>query len=141
VAAGLTAFGEVEMVGKKAQDIAQKNTDLQKLALTEDEQAILHPLYSIKNAVSQLGTGVNAAEAISTELVSMKSDFAAAADDIDSFINDVTGNASVDDLQSDAEYVKSDYDALQKLCNTLLTPVPVKVISQSQMTKVVNVKS
>ena len=57
VAAGLTAYGEVEMVGKKAQDIAQKNTDLQNLAVTQDEQAILHPLYSIKNAVSQLGSG------------------------------------------------------------------------------------
>jgi hypothetical protein len=138
VAAGLTAFGEVEMVGKKAADVAQKNTDLQNLALTEDEQAILHPLYSIKNAVATLGNGVNAAEAISKELLSLADDFTAAAEDIDSFISDVTGNASVDDLTSDAAYVKSDYDALQTLCNTLLTPVPTAVVSQSQMTKVVN---
>lgn len=137
-AAGLTAFGEVEMVGKKAADIAQKNTDMQNLGLTEDEQAILHPLYSIKNAVAQLGTGVDAAEAISKELLSMKDDFVAAAADIDSFINDVTSNASADDLASDAAYVKSDYDALQTLCNTLMTPVPTQVVSQSQMTKVVN---
>lgn len=140
-AAGLTAFGEVEMAGKKAQDIAQKNTDMQNLALTEDEQAILHPLYSIKNAVARLGTGVTAAEAISEELLRMADDFQAAVDDIDGFINDVTANASADDLKSDAEYVKSDYDALQKLCNALLTPVPTKVVSQSQMTKVVDAKS
>lgn len=137
-AAGLTAFGEVEMVGKKAADIAQKNTDMQKLGLTEDEQAILHPLYSIKNAVAQLGTGVNAAEAISKELLSMSDDFSAAADDLESFINDVTSNASVSDLQSDAAYVKSDYDTLLTLCNSLLTPVPTQVVSQAQMTKVVN---
>lgn len=138
VAAGLTAFGEVEMVGKKAADIAQKNTDMENLGLTEDEQAILHPLYSIKNAVARLGTGVDAAEAISKELLSMKDDFSAAAADIESFISDVTGNASANDLTSDAAYVKSDYDALQTLCNTLMTPVPTQVVSQSQMTKVVN---
>ncbi|WP_425073364.1 hypothetical protein [Sagittula sp. S175] len=141
VAAGLTAFGEVEMVGKKAQDIAQKNTDLQKLALTEDEQAILHPLYSIKNAVRRLGTGVDAAEKISSQLESMANDFAAAAGDIDTFLNDLTANASADDLEQDAEYVKSDYDALQKLISALLTPVPVQQVTQEQMTKVVNAKS
>lgn len=141
VAAGLTAFGEVEMVGKKAQDIAQKNTDLQKLALTEDEQAILHPLYSIKNAVRRLGTGVDAAEKISSQLESMANDFGAAAGDIDAFLNDLTANASADDLEQDAEYVKSDYDALQKLISALLTPVPVQQVTQEQMTKVVNAKS
>ena len=141
VAAGLTAFGEVEMVGKKAQDIAQKNTDLQKLALTEDEQAILHPLYSIKNAVRRLGTGVDAAEKISSQLESMANDFAAAAGDIDTFLNDLTANVSADDLEQDAEYVKSDYDALQKLISALLTPVPVQQVTQEQMTKVVNAKS
>ena len=71
----------------------------------------------------------------------MKDDFQAAADDIDLFIQDVTANASADDLKGDAEYVKSDYDELQKLCNTLLTPVPSKVVSQSAMTKVVDAKS
>ncbi|MEN9986629.1 MAG: hypothetical protein RI925_2131 [Pseudomonadota bacterium] len=141
VAAGLTAYGEVEMVGKKAQDIAQKNTDLQNLAVTQDEQAILHPLYSIKNAVSQLSSGVSAAEEISKELLSMKDDFQAAIDDIDTFINDLTKGVDADDLESDAEYVKSDYDTLQKLCNTLLTPVPTAVVSQSQMAKVVEAKS
>ncbi|RSZ60515.1 hypothetical protein HF313_19470 [Massilia atriviolacea] len=141
VAAGLTAFGEIEMVGKKAADVVQKNTDMQNLALTEDEQAILHPLYAIKNAVSSLSTGVNAAEAISTELVSMADDFSAAAQDIDSFISDVTSGATADDLSSDAAYVKSDYDTLQALCNTLLTPVPTQVVSQSQMSKVVDVQS
>lgn len=137
-AAGLTVYGEIEMVGKKANDTAQMNTDLQNLALTEDEQAILHPLYSIKNAVAQLGTGINAAEAISKELLSMSDDFSAAADDLESFISDVTSNASVSDLQSDATYVKSDYDTLLSLCNSLLTPVPTQIVSQTQMTKVVN---
>lgn len=141
VAAGLTAYGEVEMVGKKAQDIAQKNTDLQNLAVTQDEQAILHPLYSIKNAVSQLGSGVIAAEEISKELLSMKNDFQDAINDIDSFINDLTADVDADDLESDAEYVKSDYDTLQQLCNTLLAPVPTAVVSQSQMATVVEAKS
>lgn len=141
VAAGLTAFGEVEMVGKKAADVAQKNTDMQKLALTEDEQAILHPLYTIKNAVAQLGTGVTAAEEISKELLAMQDDFQAAVDDIDTFLSDITAGASADDLESDAEYVKSDYDSLQQLCNALLTPVPVKVVTQSQMANVVDSKS
>jgi hypothetical protein len=141
VAAGLTAYGEVEMVGKKAQDIAQKNTDLQNLAVTQDEQAILHPLYSIKNAVSQLGSGVIAAEEISKELLSMKNDFQDAVNDIDSFINDLTADVDADDLESDAEYVKSDYDTLQQLCNTLLAPVPTAVVSQSQMATVVEAKS
>lgn len=133
VSAGLTVFGEVEMAGKKAQDVAQINTDLQNIALTEDEQAILHPLYTIRNAVSQLGNGVNAAESISKELLVMANDFGAAADDAETFIQDVSGGVSESQLELDAEYLLSDYDALAKLCDMLIAPLPSQNVSIQQM--------
>lgn len=43
-AAGLSIYGEVEMVGDKAQDVADLNTDLENVPLTQDEEAILRPI-------------------------------------------------------------------------------------------------
>jgi DNA repair exonuclease SbcCD ATPase subunit len=133
VAAGLTTYGEVEMVGKKAHDVAEKNTDLENLALTQDEQAILHPIYSIKHAVSTLSDGVNAAEAIGKGLKSLQDNFNSAQTDLEGFLEDVTSNVSLEDLQSDVSYVQSDYSELEKLCNTLLSPLPTRVVSQSAL--------
>jgi len=140
-AAGLTAYGEVEMVGKKANDTAQLNTDLESLALTQDEEAIIHPIYSIKNAVSQLNKAVNTAENIGKSLQSLKDNFDYAADDLETFLDDVTNNVSLEDLESDVDYVQSDYEQLQKLCNTLLSPVATKVVPQSALANAKNAPS
>lgn len=117
VAAGVTAFGEVEMVGKKEADTAALNTDLQYLALTQYEQAIVHPIYSIKNAVARLNEGVNAAESIGKSLKSLKDNFGYAVNDLETFLDDVTNNVSLADLQSDVSYVESDYITLESIFN------------------------
>jgi len=129
-AAGVTIYGEVEMIGKKAADTAKLNTDLQNLALTQDEQAIVHPIYSIKNAVSRLNEGVTAAEAIGKSLESLKDNFGYAANDLETFLEDVTSNVSLEDLKSDVSYVESDYTTLHNICTVLLNPLPSKVVSQ-----------
>jgi hypothetical protein len=141
VAAGLTIYGEVEMVGKKADDTAALNTDLQNLALTQDEEAIVHPIYSIKNAVARLNEGVNAAEAIGKSLESLKDNFGYAASDLETFLDDVTNNISLKDLQSDVSYVESDYTTLQSFCTTLLNPLPSKVVPLSALAGAKNAPS
>ena len=141
VAAGLTIYGEVEMVGKKADDTAALNTDLQNLALTQDEEAIVHPIYSIKNAVARLNEGVNAAEAIGKSLESLKDNFGYAASDLETFLDDVTNNISLEDLQTDVSYVESDYTTLQSFCTTLLNPLPSKVVPLSALAGAKNAPS
>jgi len=136
VAGGATVAGEIEMAGKKAQDVEKLNTTMAEISLTQDEQAILHPIYAIKNATTQLTQMITAADNIGTVLVSMEQNFQDAEDDIDNFLNDVTNGVSGSDLESDAKYVASDYSELQTLSNDLLTPMQSRVVSVAKLENV-----
>lgn len=130
---GGVAGGVVVMEEEKLADVKRINKDLEDIALTEDEQGILHPLYTIKNATSQLGDCVTAAQNVGTSLEALKDGFATAAGDLETFLSDVTNDVSLEDLQTYAAYVQDDYGTLDQISTTLIAPLPSHQLPLSAM--------
>lgn len=132
-AAAGTVAGDVEMAGEHAQDAAKLSEEQIKLGVAKAEEDILKPYYAVKNAVSQLESGIQHAESMTNSLEALKDNLKGANEDLDTFLRDVTANASLNTLQEDAQFLKGDYKHMAKIASALVNPLPHKTVSIEAM--------